>query len=216
MTVDIGHLVEVSFDGVGGAALIAFISALYERRRKAKSENTTKAPAAVGDGRLKTWISVAGVVFVASLGAGVIFHFAFRTPVQSVSNRGIEPSISPIHAELLTQTPRNEPLGEPHSKNVARGETHPKNEPPLKRVATTKDEVIALVADHLQVDRAKVKPENDFVLDLGATPLDVTEIVLALETSYDIQIPDKEARKFKSVGDMIDYMERRENTGKTP
>jgi acyl carrier protein len=204
MTVDFGHLVEVSFDGVGGAALIAFISALYERRRKAaKSVNTPKA-AAVGEGRLKTWISAAGLVFVVCLGAGAIFHFSFRTSLQSVPNRGIEPLISPIHPQPFTQTPRNGPLGE----------AHPTNGLPSKRVVTTADEIIALVATQLQVDRAKVKPEDDLVLDLGAAPLDVTEIVLTLETAYDIQ-SKRDARKFKNVGDIIDYMERREHTGKT-
>jgi acyl carrier protein len=208
MTVDIGHLVEVSFDGVGGAALIAFISALYERRRSAaNSVNTPKAAGVASEGRLRTWIYLAGVVFIVSVGAGAIFHFSFRTSLPSVANRGIEPSTSPIHARPLTQTPRNEPLGE--------GTIPPKRLQP-KRVATTADEITALVAEQLQLGRAEVKPEKDLVLDLGATPLDKAEIVMAIETSYDIQIPDKDVRTFKSVGDIINYMERREHTAETP
>jgi acyl carrier protein len=84
-----------------------------------------------------------------------------------------------------------------------------------KRSATTADEITALLSEQLQVDKAEVKPEKDLVLDLGATPLDKTEIVMQIETAYDIQIPSKDARKFKSVGDIINYIEHREHTGKT-
>jgi len=67
----------------------------------------------------------------------------------------------------------------------------------------------------LQVDKAKIKPEKDLVLDLGATPLDKTEIVMQIETAYNIQISTKDARKLKSVGDIINYMEQRDHTEKT-
>ena len=49
---------------------------------------------------------------------------------------------------------------------------------------------------------------------LGAIPLDKTEIAMQIETAYGIQIPDKDAKKLKSVGDIINYVERREHTGK--
>src|SRR5580698_4355168 len=107
MTVNIWHLVEVSFDGVGGAALIAFITAWSERRRSAKSENKPKAVAVANQRRFKTLIPVAAAVFVVSFGVGAIFHFSHRTPAQSVSNRRTEPSISSIHPQPPAQTPGN-------------------------------------------------------------------------------------------------------------
>ena len=84
-----------------------------------------------------------------------------------------------------------------------------------KRSATIADEITALLSEQLQVDKAEIKPEKDLVLDLGATPLDKTEIVMQIETAYNIQISAKDARKLKSVGDIINYMERRDHTGKT-
>jgi acyl carrier protein len=83
------------------------------------------------------------------------------------------------------------------------------------RVATTADEITALIAVRLQIDRADVKSDKDLVLDLGADPMDKAEILMAIESAYDMQIPDKDARKLKSVGDIIDYVERREHTGNT-
>ena len=91
----------------------------------------------------------------------------------------------------------------------------PTIEKPPTRVSTTADEITALIAEELQLDRAEVKPEKDLVLDLGATPLDKAEIVMSIETAYDIQIPDRDARNLKNVGDIINYMERRVHTGKT-
>jgi len=84
-----------------------------------------------------------------------------------------------------------------------------------KRSAMTADEITALLSEQLQVDKAEIKPEKDLVLDLGATPLDKTEIVMQIETAYNIQIPTKDARKLKSVGDIINYVERRDHMGKT-
>ena len=84
-----------------------------------------------------------------------------------------------------------------------------------KRSATITDEITALLSEQLQVDKAEIKPEKDLVTDLGATPLDKTEIVMQIETAYNIQISTKDARKLKSVGDIINYMERRDHTGKT-
>ena len=84
-----------------------------------------------------------------------------------------------------------------------------------KRSATIADEITALLSEQLQVDKSEIKPEKDLVLGLGATPLDKTEIVMQIETAYNIQISSKDARKLKSVGDIINYVERRDHTGKT-
>jgi acyl carrier protein len=81
------------------------------------------------------------------------------------------------------------------------------------RGATVADGVRALLREELQVDESKIKPQSDLVLDLGATPLDVSEIVMQLETSYDVKITSSEAKKLKSVQDLIDCVEKK--TAKT-
>lgn len=84
----------------------------------------------------------------------------------------------------------------------------------LGQSATVADGVRAMLREELQVDESKIKPQSDLVLDLGATPLDVSEIVMGLETSYDIKIESSEARNLKSVQDLIDCVEKK--TAETP
>ena len=79
----------------------------------------------------------------------------------------------------------------------------------LRRSATVADGVRAMLREELQADESKIKPQSDLVLDLGATPLDVSEIVMGLEASYDITITSSEARKLKSVQDLIDCVEKK-------
>lgn len=84
-----------------------------------------------------------------------------------------------------------------------------RSDEPVRRSATITDGVRAMLREQLQVDESKIKPQSDLILDLGATPLDVTEIVMELETSYDIRITSSEARKLKSVQDLIDCVEKK-------
>lgn len=84
-----------------------------------------------------------------------------------------------------------------------------RSDEPVQRSATVADGVRAMLREQLQVDESRIKPQSDLILDLGATPLDVTEIVMQLETSYDIKITSSEARKLKSVQDLIDCVERK-------
>jgi acyl carrier protein len=63
-----------------------------------------------------------------------------------------------------------------------------------------------LVALHLGCDVEKVTPDADFAKDLGADSLDVIELVLSVETEFDIDIADNYADKIKSVQDALDYL----------
>jgi acyl carrier protein len=68
--------------------------------------------------------------------------------------------------------------------------------------------VIEIVCDHLGANKDQVKRETSFVEDMGADSLDVVELVMELEEEFDIQIPDDQAEKIKTVGEAIDYIER--------
>lgn len=65
----------------------------------------------------------------------------------------------------------------------------------------------AVVVEQLGVDESEVTEEASFIDDLGADSLDIVELVMALEESFDIRIPDEEAEHIKTVGDAIAYVE---------
>lgn len=68
-----------------------------------------------------------------------------------------------------------------------------------------------VIAEHLSVDANKVKGKASFVDDLGADSLDIVEIIMALEEEFAIEIPDEQAEKIKTVGDVVAYIKKRED-----
>ena len=67
-------------------------------------------------------------------------------------------------------------------------------------------EVKNIIIEQLCVDAAQVTIDAKFVEDLGADSLDTVELVMALEESFSLEIPDEEAEKIVSVGDAINYI----------
>ena len=63
------------------------------------------------------------------------------------------------------------------------------------------------VSEQLGVDVEEVTLESSFIDDLGADSLDIVELLMALEEEFDIEIPDEEAEKLSSVGDVVKYIE---------
>ncbi|MBU1041088.1 MAG: acyl carrier protein [Proteobacteria bacterium] len=70
------------------------------------------------------------------------------------------------------------------------------------------EKVKAIVVEQLGVSADEVKPEASFVEDLGADSLDLTELIMAMEESFDIEIDDEEAQKIAKVKDAIEYIEK--------
>ncbi len=68
---------------------------------------------------------------------------------------------------------------------------------------TTFDRVKKIIVEQLGVDEAEVTPEASITDDLGADSLDQVELVMAFETEFNIDIPDEEAEKIKTVGDAV-------------
>jgi acyl carrier protein len=69
------------------------------------------------------------------------------------------------------------------------------------------DRIGKIIVEQLGVNEDQVKPEAKFIEDLGADSLDTVELVMALEEKFETEIPDEEAEKLQSVGDVIKYIE---------
>ena len=77
-------------------------------------------------------------------------------------------------------------------------------------MATTPEgKVKQIIAEKLGVGEEKVTPQSSFIDDLGADSLDQVELIMAFEDEFDVEIPDDEAEKIKSVKDAISYLESR-------
>lgn len=74
-------------------------------------------------------------------------------------------------------------------------------------VAAMKDKIVEIISNQLGIDHGDVTPEASVVDDLGADSLDVVELVMALEEEFNLEIPDEEAEKIKSVNDIFSHME---------
>ncbi len=72
---------------------------------------------------------------------------------------------------------------------------------------TTFERVQKVVAEQLSVDPSEISEQASFIEDLGADSLDVVELVMKLEEEFDIEIPDEDAEKIRTVGDAVRYIE---------
>jgi acyl carrier protein len=75
------------------------------------------------------------------------------------------------------------------------------------------ERVIKIIVEQLQCQEEQVKPEAEFIEDLGADSLDIVELVMALENAFNTQIPDDDAEGLTTVGDAIKYVEEKLGTG---
>jgi acyl carrier protein len=71
------------------------------------------------------------------------------------------------------------------------------------------DRVKEIIVEQLGVNADQVAPEAKFIEDLGADSLDTVELVMAFEEEFGAEIPDEDAEKMQTVGDVIKYIEER-------
>lgn len=72
--------------------------------------------------------------------------------------------------------------------------------------ASVEERVKNIICDQLAVEPEKVTPTASFIDDLGADSLDIVELVMTMEEEFDFDIPDEDAEKIKTVGDVIKYV----------
>jgi acyl carrier protein len=76
------------------------------------------------------------------------------------------------------------------------------------------EKVKQIISEQLGVDEGEVTPSASFVDDLGADSLDQVELVMALEEAFDVEIPDEDAEKIRTVQDAIDYIDKHSKVSK--
>ena len=69
--------------------------------------------------------------------------------------------------------------------------------------------VVDIIVEQLGATKEEIVPEASFIDDLGADSLDIVELVMAMEETFDIEIPDDDAEKIQTVGDALGYLKER-------
>ena len=68
------------------------------------------------------------------------------------------------------------------------------------------EKVIGIVSEQLNIPKEDIKLTSDFVADLKADSLDLVELVMEFEDEFDVQIPEGDQEKIKTVGDAVKYI----------
>ena len=90
---------------------------------------------------------------------------------------------------------------------VSRGRRETNMEHLEDAMSDVAEKVQKIIVDQLGVSADEVKPDASFVEDLGADSLDLTELIMAMEEEFDIEIADEDAQKILKVQDAINYIE---------
>ncbi|PJB76748.1 MAG: acyl carrier protein [Acidobacteria bacterium CG_4_9_14_3_um_filter_49_7] len=74
-------------------------------------------------------------------------------------------------------------------------------------MSETLTKVKEIIVDQLEVDEGQINESANFINDLGADSLDIVELIMAFEDGFGIEIPDEDAEKIQTVGDVVKYIE---------
>ncbi len=70
------------------------------------------------------------------------------------------------------------------------------------------DKIKTILAEQLDVDEGALTLETDIAKDLNADSLDVVEILMSIEDEFSVEIPDEEIENIKTIGDLVEYIEK--------
>ncbi len=68
------------------------------------------------------------------------------------------------------------------------------------------EKIIAMIADATKVDQSKITGSTSFIDDLNLDSLDMVELVMKMEDEFEIEIPEGDTEKLKTVDDVINYL----------
>ncbi|MCZ6917407.1 MAG: acyl carrier protein [Gemmatimonadetes bacterium] len=83
----------------------------------------------------------------------------------------------------------------------------------MSDIEAMEEKVKDIIVEELGVERDKLNPDASFMEELGADSLDTVELVMAFEKEFDIDIPDEEAEKLRTVGDALKYLHEKVGAG---
>lgn len=69
------------------------------------------------------------------------------------------------------------------------------------------EKIKEIIAEQLNVDSSIIDIDSNLMADLAADSLDAVEIIMAVEEEYDLAIPDDDAEKFRTVRDLVEYVD---------
>ena len=72
------------------------------------------------------------------------------------------------------------------------------------------EKVKGIIVEQLGASESSITLEASFIDDLGADSLDIVELIMALEEEFEIEIPDSDAEKVATVGDVVEYIKEHE------
>ena len=75
---------------------------------------------------------------------------------------------------------------------------------------TTFEKIRGIIAEQLGIDDVEsIKKDTSIMGDLDADSLDTVEIMMSIEDKFEIEIPEEDAEKFKNIGDIVNYVEKK-------
>ena len=69
------------------------------------------------------------------------------------------------------------------------------------------EELVDLLSEQMNVDKSTLNRDTRFIEDLHTDPLDMVEMLIALEDKYNISVPDEDAKNLSTIGKLVDYVE---------
>ena len=73
-----------------------------------------------------------------------------------------------------------------------------------------KEEVINLISETLEIDKEALSTETDLARDLNVESIDLVDLITAFDDKYNFEIPDQDLKNLQTVGDIVDYVEKRQ------
>ena len=69
------------------------------------------------------------------------------------------------------------------------------------------EQIIEIISKQLKTDADQITPETNIMEDLGADSLDVVELLMAIEETFGVTVPDEDVQGLKTIQDIVNYVE---------